>query len=347
MPLCWPAADSALRYPPGRCGCGRGHQEKDIGKAPLLGAGYQTTRADAAQVRAWWRRWPSANVGLLLEPAGLLVADLDGRPAVAEADALGCPATHTVRRGDRLHLYYARPAGVPGARRTRRGACRAIDVLAAGYVVAAGSLHASGDRYTVARDLPVAAAPDWLAAWLRGDATPGAEPVAPAGDTAAALAEAMRLLAGHRLLCVLESGTGGDPRYPSRSEGLCALEGALLDRGMEPGAVAAALLGVPWAAGMRAHPERWLPADVARLAARRLRPATPEEALPAYRALPADVRRALGAHHPKRRAAGAVAAVRAGCPPRAVAAVLVAAGVERADAVALARWAGGVGHAPG
>ena len=34
MPLCWPDAD-------GRCGCGQGHDARSVGKAPLLGAGYQ------------------------------------------------------------------------------------------------------------------------------------------------------------------------------------------------------------------------------------------------------------------------------------------------------------------
>jgi hypothetical protein len=33
IPLCWPVD--------GACGCGRGHQGKDTGKAPLLGEGYQ------------------------------------------------------------------------------------------------------------------------------------------------------------------------------------------------------------------------------------------------------------------------------------------------------------------
>jgi hypothetical protein len=144
-----------------------------------LGAGYHRLRPADADVRGWWRRWPAANVGVLLEPAGLLVVDLDGRAAVAEADALGCPATYTVRRGDHLHAYYARPVDLPPGRTTHRGASRAIDVLGGGLIVGAGSRHASGDTYEVARDLPLVPAPAWAVAMLR--ARPAARAAAPTG----------------------------------------------------------------------------------------------------------------------------------------------------------------------
>ncbi len=340
IPLCWPVGD--------RCGCGRGHDGRDIGKAPLLGRDYQHVRADAAQVRAWWQRWPTANVGLLLEPASLYVLDLDGRAAVAEAVALGCPDTHTVRRGDHLHLYYRRPADVEPGRRTKRGRCGAIDVLAAGYVVAPPSRHLSGDHYELALDVPLADPPTWALGILQG-ANPDVPLVniTPDLDADGALAEAVALLADHRLAAVLKDGPDGDPgRYvhpedgrPDRSASVAAVAGALLDRGMAPGRVAAALLARPWAATMRRHPATWLPKDVARMAAHRLHPATDATALAAFRALPADIRKLLASARPKRRAAGAKAAVQAGCSPEVVAAVLIAGGMPQADALSLARWA--------
>jgi hypothetical protein len=252
VPLCWPAD--------GQCGCGRGHTGRDVGKAPLLGAGYQDTRADAAQVLDWWRRWPRANVGLLLEPAGLLVVDLDGLEAVAEADALGCPPTYTVRRGTHLHLYYARPEGVPAGRRTHRGACRAFDVLAAGYVVAAGSLHASGGRYEVADDVPIAQAPAWAADMLRP---------APAAPRREVILPATPLRLSRRMERVLRHGPDGDPgRYASRSEAVAAVVTAMVRAGYTDAAIVDTLAAQAWTEGMRGHMDTWLARDVERARAR-------------------------------------------------------------------------------
>ncbi|NLD74868.1 MAG: hypothetical protein GX649_19385 [Chloroflexi bacterium] len=44
IPLCWPTSEGA-------CGSGRGHQGNNIGKALLLGAGYQTLQPTEADVR--------------------------------------------------------------------------------------------------------------------------------------------------------------------------------------------------------------------------------------------------------------------------------------------------------
>jgi hypothetical protein len=257
LPLCWPAAD-------GTCGCGRAHEGRDIGKAPLLGAGWQHVRADAAQVRAWWRCWPHANVGVLLEPARLLVVDLDGPEAVAEADTLGCPPTYTVRRGTHLHLYYARPADVPAGRRTHRGACRAIDVLAAGYVVAAGSLHGSGDRYEVAEDAPIAQAPVWAADLLRP------APAAPAREV---ILPATPLRLSRRMERVLRDGPDGDPgRYASRSEAVAAVVTAMVRAGYTDAAIVDTLAAQAWTKDMRGHLDTWLARDVERARARGMTP---------------------------------------------------------------------------
>lgn len=138
IPLCWPDGD-------GQCGCGREHQGRDVAKAPLLGKGYQVVRATEREVRQWWGRWPQANVGILLEPSGLLVIDLDSREAYLEARELGLPDGPVVGTGKGAHVYY-RSKGVTG-RATRQGRSHSIDVLAKGYVVAPPSLHANGRKY--------------------------------------------------------------------------------------------------------------------------------------------------------------------------------------------------------
>ena len=70
LPLCWPG-------PQGDCGCGRGHPPDQVGKAPLTPHGVKDATTDPDTIRTWWRKWPKANIGIALEPAGLLVLDLD------------------------------------------------------------------------------------------------------------------------------------------------------------------------------------------------------------------------------------------------------------------------------
>ena len=159
IPLCWPTSE-------GKCGCGRGHTERDIGKAPLLGKGYQGVRPDEAQVGAWWDRWPHANVGILLEPSRLVLVDLDSDDAAREIQER-LPATAYVTTGKGWHVYYQAPGGLPGRRRTKWGDCKEIDLLGKGYVVAPPSIHATGRAYAWEGDLGcVADAPGWLVAAL-------------------------------------------------------------------------------------------------------------------------------------------------------------------------------------
>lgn len=233
-------------------------------KRPLLGSGYQHLRPTEADVRAWWRRWPTANIGLLVDPAGLVVVDLDGAAAVAEAERLGYAETYTVRRGEeRMHLYFCRPADLPPGRTTHRGQSRAIDVLAAGLVVAAGSRHASGDTYTVVRGLPPAAAPAWAADMLRDRGTgPTPTPMAgvapPTADGAAR--ERLRAALPVEVRALLD---GGAPAG-ARSEAEWRVLRAAVRAGLDDREVLAACLAVPWVADMRPDMARWLADDLAR-----------------------------------------------------------------------------------
>ncbi len=50
-------------------------------KRPLTRHGFQEASVDPAQVAAWWRRWPSANIGIPTgAPSGVDVVDLDRKP---------------------------------------------------------------------------------------------------------------------------------------------------------------------------------------------------------------------------------------------------------------------------
>jgi hypothetical protein len=136
IPLCWP--DN------GKCGCGMRH--KDAGKAPLLSPGWQSIESTEEYIRAWWGRWPRANIGIRLELSGLVVIDTDSAEADAEANRLGLPITSVATTSKGKHYYFWR--GAAAARRVIGwGASRRIDILGKGFVVAPPSLHASGTRY--------------------------------------------------------------------------------------------------------------------------------------------------------------------------------------------------------
>lgn len=108
------------------------------------------------------------NFGVMLDPSGLAVVDVeadgDAGPWAAHVEGGGPNVIRTWSGG--FHAYYSRPAGTPARRVIHRGGL-AVDVLAAGYVVLAGSV-VNGARYAAPAefwDVPFPMAPaDVLAA---------------------------------------------------------------------------------------------------------------------------------------------------------------------------------------
>lgn len=141
LPLCWPDEN-------GLCGCGHGHQGKEVGKAPLIKGGHRGASSNVRQVREWWERWPRANIGVNLAKSGLIVVDCDSVDAVREAQALGVPkgVPYSLTGGGGVHFYYSNPTGIL-RRRTKWGRSGAIDLLSDGYVILPPSRHASGKTY--------------------------------------------------------------------------------------------------------------------------------------------------------------------------------------------------------
>lgn len=137
IPLCWPAPD-------GTCGCGRGHQDHNIGKAPLLGKDYQNVRPTWRDVWKWWKRWPYANIGILLEPSGLIYIGPDN-PASARWAASqfgGLPVT-IIRQSHNPGYLYRRPEGCPiGTLKYVDGPIE-VDIKSNGYAVVHGT-HRTG-----------------------------------------------------------------------------------------------------------------------------------------------------------------------------------------------------------
>jgi hypothetical protein len=134
----------------GRCTCGR-DCGKNAGKHPRVKGGYKAASTDPDQIKAWWSKWPTANIGIATGAAsGIVVFDIDGPQGLATLKALVgrhgvLPRTAVVKTARGWHLYFALPAGcepIPCS------AGDGLDVRAdGGYVVAAASRHASGHVY--------------------------------------------------------------------------------------------------------------------------------------------------------------------------------------------------------
>ncbi len=88
---CYAAACEYLEYgwnaipicTPDHLYCGRDHGRvcQDRGKQPLLDRWkpWQTARITASDLRFWWRRWPNANVGIILgSVSGICGLDVEG-----------------------------------------------------------------------------------------------------------------------------------------------------------------------------------------------------------------------------------------------------------------------------
>src|SRR5262245_55646634 len=85
-PLCWPTSD-------GRCGCGRNHEDNEIGKARLAAHGSSDATTDETTIRAWWQQWPEANIGISLDKSGLIDIAPDCPDSARTFTALNLPRT--------------------------------------------------------------------------------------------------------------------------------------------------------------------------------------------------------------------------------------------------------------
>lgn len=153
------------------------------GKVPLVAwARYQAAAASPHVLEQWWHKWPTANVGLVTGALSrVVVVDLDGHTAQAEAERLGGippgPLSLTGRIGGQHHLCAYRP-DAPSVFAKRAG----IDFRGqGGYAVLPPSLHESGNHYqwAVAPDAePLPGLPDWIDELARqapqGETTPRA-----------------------------------------------------------------------------------------------------------------------------------------------------------------------------
>jgi hypothetical protein len=140
--------------------------------------GVHLATTDEATIRAWWTRWPEANVGMATG-RGIVVLDEDNRPdkgkmgsdSVAELEQQHgkLSPTVTVLSGSRVsvHRYFACDRALPN--RTNLGPHGGIDFKAdGGYVVAPPSIHPETGRpyqwelTSGPEDLAPAPLPEWV-----------------------------------------------------------------------------------------------------------------------------------------------------------------------------------------
>ncbi len=155
----------------GKCSCG--HDDcHSPGKHPLTANGLKDATSDPETIEHWRQKWPKANWAVRTGD-GLVVIDIDrksgGFDSLLELEETHGrpPATfEVVTGGGGRHLYYIYPKGENIA--SRNGWRPGIDVKAdGGYVIQAGAVHASGNRYYPDGDNEeIVVSPDWLLARL-------------------------------------------------------------------------------------------------------------------------------------------------------------------------------------
>lgn len=126
-------------------------------KAPYIEGGLKNASSDPEQIRAWWTKWPHANIGIATGYAshGLVVIDLDvdkekgvdGRESLrsweAQHGVLPVTLCSITGRGGNHLLYYSMQRV-----RNRTGVLPGVDVRGdGGYIVAPPSIHANGQQY--------------------------------------------------------------------------------------------------------------------------------------------------------------------------------------------------------
>jgi len=125
---------------------------------------HQGARADEAQIRAWWKKWPKARVGIVTGKISNIVAiDFDGPGTREKFEAQICELPDTImqntgRIDGGFHALFVHPGGKHNLRPVVGDdhGVDGIDVRADGaYIVVAPSPHKSGRIYTWGKIDPI------------------------------------------------------------------------------------------------------------------------------------------------------------------------------------------------
>ena len=162
----------------GKCSCGnpKCNESNNVGKHPrwdqeTLPNGFKNATTNVEQVKAWWKRWPDANIGVATGVKSFVVLDVDGPKGKKSLKALEkkygkLPKTVTSRTGGGgKHFYFITDQEVECS------ASKIGDKLdikgGGGYIIMPPSDHKSGRKYKWVKGLDpasvaIADMPDWL-----------------------------------------------------------------------------------------------------------------------------------------------------------------------------------------
>ncbi len=141
----------------GCCACSAGEHCERPGKHPRTPHGVHDATTDPEQIRAWWRKWPDANIGVATgRISGIIVIDADPRKESNKTlkilvKELG-PLPWSVKAhsgGGGTHRVYEYPDFKVTSDSNGMLLGPGLDVLSDGsYFVASRSTHISGNTYT-------------------------------------------------------------------------------------------------------------------------------------------------------------------------------------------------------
>jgi len=158
------------------------------GKHPRFAKFVELASTDEKQIRAWWKKWPQANVGIIAgKTSGVWVLDTDPRNGGDESRRSlvygheQLPYTLTTRTGGGgTHEYFAWPDfDLPAALQLGEELV-GLDIVGEGHVIVAPpSSHRSGKQYEWEPELGPAEinpqeAPDWFKDLIRARLQPAA-----------------------------------------------------------------------------------------------------------------------------------------------------------------------------
>jgi putative DNA primase/helicase len=122
--------------------------------------GRQPATADKTIVRAWWKAWPDANIGIATGAvSGIIVVDVDdkdgGWDTLAELErtvGFNRATLRVIAPGNGAHFYFAHPGGHVPCSASKVG--RGVDIRGdRGMAVAPPSVSRKLDRYRWYHDL--------------------------------------------------------------------------------------------------------------------------------------------------------------------------------------------------
>lgn len=207
------------------CSCKEGAACHHVGKHPRLTDWNERASSDPQQLRKWAVQFPGCNFGVATKATGWVVVDADGdvgRKSLQDRTAFygDLPRTYVQSTGGGAHFCFRKPGDMPpiiGSISLAPGLdIRADNATNGGLIVAAGSVHWSGKRYSSRDATPVADMPQWLRAWLKTNDTasqpPPASAVVPTTVPPSAVPLAQRVARAQQYLAKADpsvSGQGG------------------------------------------------------------------------------------------------------------------------------------------